>query len=915
MLCRPMLDRLPRLTLRAAACAALLASPLAWAVHPASWRHVTEDDFAAGEVHDAVVTSAGRVQLSAASEQVAATPESATIYYDLQPMPDGRVYLAAGAEARLLVEEKGQVREIAHLPGAGEQIFCLDRLGDKLLVGISGAHSRLALLDGDKLVDLVSFDDLPADEEEKPADDDKPDAPADTQSVEPQDGPPADTIPAGAPAVRYVWDLLVDGKTIYVATGDRGRVLRVDVSDKAKPAVTTLLKAKQPNVLCLGRDDAGRLYAGTDQDGLVYRLTPPAHGSAPGSAGGDMDSGDSPWSPFVLYDAKEPEIAALLVMPDGAVYAGTADADQAKPERMTETDAEQTGQPEPESATPSVDEMPSADDEEMQAEESTPPTPEAPAPESAAPPEQAEPTITEPTAAQRDELRQEIRKRLEKARGQQAMKVASGSSRSASRSTSGSSKSSKSASHDRSAGGSSRSSSSSDEGGNAVYRIKPDGLVTEVFRESVMILRLMPAPASIASPAPGSGDAGESAETGGLRLLVATGNEGQIYLVDPQTGLSAILADLDPQQVLAMAPLPVKKKDKHPGASTLPGGDVLLATANPAQLLRLGGRFADQGSFTSDVLDAEQVSLWGKMEVSVYNQPGAAVAVQTRSGNAEDPDAAPWSDWSAPVELQPRAGIDNPLLPHSLDVGAPPARFLQYRLNFTSKGDATGSVAGVEIHYVVPNQKPVIESLKSEYPEPSSRGSDDQSDQQPRYNLKLSWEASDPNEDTLTYRLEYRGNPTAPWLVLAKDLTDTEYEWDTRQSPDGRYQVRLIADDRADNPGAMALSASRIGDPVIVDNTPPTIKDLKVDPSARQVRLRAKLVDAVSAVAAVHYRVDSSQEWKPALPADLIFDSTEETLDVNMAGLRPGTRVITLRVADALGNVLYQTIQAQVPQR
>lgn len=904
MLVRSTLDRLPRLTLCAAACAAVLASPLAWAVHPASWRHVTEEDFSAGEVHNAVVTSSGRVQLSAAAEEVAATPEDATIYYDLQPMPDGKVYLAAGPEARLLVEEKGQVREIAHLTGAGEQIFCLDRLGDKLLVGISGAHSRLAVLEGDKLVDLVSFDTLPADEGEtstdEHADKDKPTETADTQSaVVPEDGPPDGTVAdQGKTAVRYVWDLLVDGKTIYVATGDQGRVLCVVASDKDKPAVTTILKAKQPNVLCLGRDDAGRLYAGTDQDGLVYRLTPPAPAK--------KDAADH-WSPFVLYDAKEPEVAALLVTPDGAVYAGTADAEQAKPERMTETGDELTGQPEPEAATPSVDEMPSTDDEEMQAEEITPPTTEAPAAEIAAPADEAE-----PTAAQRDELRQEIRKRLDQARGQQTMKVASGSSRSASRSSSGPSKSSKPASHSRSAGGSSRpSSGGSDEGGNAVYRIKPDGLVTEVFRESVMILRLMPAPASIASPspAPGGGDTGGSSDASTFRLLVATGNEGQIYLVDPQTGQSAILADLDPQQILAMAPMPAKKKNK------LPGGDVLLATANPAQLLRLGGRFADLGSFTSDVLDAEQVSLWGKMEVSVYNQPGSSVAVQTRSGNAEDPDAAPWSEWSAPVELQPRAGIDNPLLPYSLSVDAPPARFLQYRLNFTSQGDATASIAGVEIHYVAPNQKPVIDSLKSEYPESSSRGSDDKSKDEPRYNLKLTWEASDPNEDTLTYRIEYRSNPAAPWLVLAKDLTDTEYEWDTRQTADGRYQIRLIADDRSDNPGPMALSASRIGDPVIVDNTPPAIKDLKIDPSPRQVRLQAHLVDAVSAIAAVHYRVDSSQEWKPVLPADLIFDSTEETLDVTMAGLRPGTRVITLRVADALGNALYQTLQADVPQR
>src|SRR5262249_55527824 len=67
---------------------------------------------------------------------------------------------------------------------------------------------------------------------------------------------------------------------------------------------TVFYATKQNHVLCLARDAAKMLYAGTDKGGLVYRINPKGKG-------------------FILYSAAQPEVRSLLVTAKG-IYAGTS---------------------------------------------------------------------------------------------------------------------------------------------------------------------------------------------------------------------------------------------------------------------------------------------------------------------------------------------------------------------------------------------------------------------------------------------------------------------------------------------------------------------------------------------------------------------------------------------------------------
>ena len=111
-----------------------------------------------------------------------------------------------------------------------------------------------------------------------------------------------------APNTRYIWSLAVGpDDALYVGTGDKGLVFRVDGPGKGELYYDT----GQSHVTGLAVDAEGRLLAGTEPNGILYRIR--AKDQA-----------------FVLYDASLPEVRAIVPMPDGTVYAAALGGSVAK---------------------------------------------------------------------------------------------------------------------------------------------------------------------------------------------------------------------------------------------------------------------------------------------------------------------------------------------------------------------------------------------------------------------------------------------------------------------------------------------------------------------------------------------------------------------------------------------------------
>ena len=442
--------------------------------------------------------------------------------------------------------------------------------------------------------------------------------------------------------------------------------------------------------------------------------------------------------------------------------------------------------------------------------------------------------------------------------------------------------------------------------------------MTELFREACIVLKIIP---------------------DGEKLLVATGNEGRIYRLDPAAGETTVVAKLEPSQIPAMI--------------RLPDDAVLLGTANPASLVRLDAGFAKQGMFTSAALDAGHVSLWGKFNVTAAIPADTSVILETRSGNVQDPDHAAWSPWSKAQELKPDAKSD-PFAPRQVPIESPPARFFQYRVTLKGDGKSTPVIDRLDTAYVVPNIKPAVKAIVINFPDspkptdnkgipqqraqgggfgggghpgpgaqnqggfnpglgggPGGMGAPNE-EPQPMVVVPIEWEASDPNGDTLRYTLEYQQAGTNKWLPIAKDLDATAFEWHTRRVPDGRYIVRVTASDSPSNTPDMALTGSRNSDPVVIDNTPPAVDEAKIDVKIKTASLSGKAVDALSNIHEITYGLDSTEKWNAVMPEDLIYDSTTEAFVVKIVDLSPGPHVVTLRVVDTRGNAQYKAVAFEV---
>ena len=104
------------------------------------------------------------------------------------------------------------------------------------------------------------------------------------------------------PKTKYIWALALDHQGhLYVGTGDRGEIYRVDPNGNG----SVFFKSDEAHIRVLDFDGSGNLIAGTDGSGLIYRVSPEGEG-------------------FVLYSAPKKEITALAVDAHGNIYAAGA---------------------------------------------------------------------------------------------------------------------------------------------------------------------------------------------------------------------------------------------------------------------------------------------------------------------------------------------------------------------------------------------------------------------------------------------------------------------------------------------------------------------------------------------------------------------------------------------------------------
>lgn len=665
-----------------------------------------------------------------------------------------------------------------------------------------------------------------------------------------------------------IWSLAQapDG-SVYLGTGNRGRLIRVAPNGQASPVWT----ADQPVIFALAVDRAGVVYAGTSPDGKVYRIangqateyfspqesyiwalaiasdgalmvatgprgriyrvTAANQGSVYYETGqthvtalafdreGRLLAGSepngilyritgTPAKGFVLYDANLPEIRTILPQADGSVYAAALGGSVAR--RTTAATTSSTGAV---TVTAPATSITVTDAQAGNAQAAVGPAPRAAVTSTLQTSSISAPaTTTEVTGVER----------------------------------------------------------------SALFRIRADNTVEQLWSSKEENLYDI------------------LAENDG-NLLLLTDVQGRLYRIDaapdhPRT--VTLVLEANEGDATRLAPSPV---------------GTLLATGSAAKLLRVTNANAPASWFESPVHDASTIARWGRLS---WTGDARGVRWLTRSGNSARPDPT-WSEWAEAVNS---------------NIASPNARYIQWRAEFNAS--ATAALDRVSLAYLPQNSAPTVRSitltaqaanlLKAPAPASAtaaftitvtdtgdaSTAASTQSQWFPRpqgQQLQISWQADDPEADRLLYSLYFRADDERAWKLLRADSSENTFTLESDSLADGRYLFRVVASDRLSNPADQARQGELISTPVVIDGTPPMLKSSAPRRTGDSLEIDVDGEDAGSSLRRCEYSIDA-KPWQPVEASDGVTDSNRERFLVRITGLAQGEHTLVIRALDAAGN-------------
>jgi hypothetical protein len=380
-------------------------------------------------------------------------------------------------------------------------------------------------------------------------------------------------------------------------------------------------------------------------------------------------------------------------------------------------------------------------------------------------------------------------------------------------------------------------------------------------------------------PAP---DAGE--------VVAATGPNGKMYRIG--NGYWALDRTLDEKQVTALA------------------GDA-IATNGSCAVYRLSGGARQGGyvSAVKDTGRTSRFGAF-RFEGEVPAGAALEFAFRSGESQVPDATWSAWSDWlpsrdATKVAAPPGRYLQWKVRMSSDGKAAPVVRRIEaaYRnRNAAPDVDNLTAMAPAEVlaraasgsTNVFETQAPDEKGIFTGLEESKSEGA-------PRKLLRkgyrtLTWKATDRDGDTLSCELWVRPLDSTRWILLRKDVRESFYSFDTTSLPDGEYVFRVVASDAESNPDD-PRTASRESSPVAIDNTPPEIRRL----SSTGTAWKLEAADAASPILGAEYSLDA-REWIKIEPEDGLSDSRVETYLISLPGAPHGAYLL-LRVTDASRNV------------
>lgn len=238
---------------RLLAAAAICAIPLA-AATTTTWEMSTYQDFIKGRFHDVALDRDGRLTLAPKLDSIFSSGQA--VIWSLAKAPDGSIYAGTGHRGRVYrIAADGSSTLVWTADQAEVFAVAVDKAG--VLYAATSPDGKVYRIEGGKGVEVFN------------------------------------------PKSKYIWSLaFANDGTLYAGTGDPANVYAIDKAGNGDLYYST----GQGHVTSLAVDERGRVLAGTEPNGILYRI-------------------NAKEKAFVLYDSNLPEIHSIRTMPDGTVYA------------------------------------------------------------------------------------------------------------------------------------------------------------------------------------------------------------------------------------------------------------------------------------------------------------------------------------------------------------------------------------------------------------------------------------------------------------------------------------------------------------------------------------------------------------------------------------------------------------------
>jgi hypothetical protein len=277
----------------------LAVSAISWAQGTRTWELGKYEDFEKGTARGVAISSDGRLTPAPAFDVLFTSPS--TYLWSLASDTLGNVYAAAGSPARVYrLTPDGKASVIFAPQELQVQALVVDSAG-AIYAATSPDGKVYKIVHGGQTAGKVP-DSAPRAAESGAAQEGTKPAPTDTLRTSVTVDSTYSASVFFDPKTKYIWALALDREgRLYVGTGDRGEIFRVDRSGNG----SLFFKSDEAQIRALDFDNAGNILAGTDGSGLIYRISPQGNG-------------------FVLYSAPKKEITAIAVDALGNIYASGA---------------------------------------------------------------------------------------------------------------------------------------------------------------------------------------------------------------------------------------------------------------------------------------------------------------------------------------------------------------------------------------------------------------------------------------------------------------------------------------------------------------------------------------------------------------------------------------------------------------